>query len=92
MLLEFADRGSLDKAIETRRFYRKGLAALDLVSFLPNVTLVQTVLKVSLLLQRQRSRSPREYQTMQRRCVDLVLRHSLLDSQATVRAQPDEIV
>jgi hypothetical protein len=33
MLLEFADRGSLDMAIETRRFYRRGLAALDLVSF-----------------------------------------------------------
>ena len=32
MLLEFADRGSLDKAIETRRFYRRGVPTLDLVS------------------------------------------------------------
>ena len=32
MLLEFADRGSLDKAIVTRRFYRRGSVTLDLVS------------------------------------------------------------
>ena len=35
MLLEFADRGSLDKAIVTRRFYRRGSVTLDLVSSVP---------------------------------------------------------
>jgi len=35
MLLEFADRGSLDKAIVTRRFYRRGSTTLDLVRTAP---------------------------------------------------------
>ena len=35
MLLEFADRGSLDKAIAARRFYRRGSVTLDLVRPVP---------------------------------------------------------
>ncbi len=35
MLLEFADRGSLDKAIVTRRFYKRGSVTLDLVRPVP---------------------------------------------------------
>ena len=32
MLLEYADRGSLEQAIQARRFYKRSDASLDLVS------------------------------------------------------------
>lgn len=40
MLLEYADRGSLEQAIQARRFYKRIDASLDLVSrvFLLNLT------------------------------------------------------
>lgn len=37
MLLEYADRGSLEQAIQARRFYKRADATLDLVRLSPKL-------------------------------------------------------